>query len=359
MYRELTVSDFRGMRSLRVERLGRINIVTGRNNTGKTTLLEALFLHAGGFNPQLSLTLVALRGREMFSVQNSPAAEAPWDSLFRNYDTALRPTIEAMLDGARDRIQLRSVHDPSDLRGIPVYVDEKGPPASSPFPDAFQALELTHSRGKEAGVTKHYLVLDSRGLRMIPQPSPPTVGAFFLSPSVRDLKGEIEQYGTLVVRKAEEPVLEMMRLLEPGLKSLSISLESGSPIVYADVDGSSRLLPLHLMGQGISRLFVLATYLVKASGGVLLIDEIENGIHHSAFESLWSAIFAGARRLNVQIFATTHSFELMAAATRALPKTAGDDLRVVRLESGSQGLSARTLDSEAVSAAVSAGFEVR
>ena len=87
-----------------------------------------------------------------------------------------------------------------------------------------------------------------------------------------------------------------------------------------------------------------------------MVDEIENGIHYSVLHKVWSAIADAAERTGVQVFATTHSFECMAAAHQAL----GDKLMVHRIEQDKEGKNhCVTLEEEGIAAAVRHGFEVR
>ena len=68
-------------------------------------------------------------------------------------------------------------------------------------------------------------------------------------------------------------------------------------------------VPLNSMGDGISRVLQLFLKLFAARGGFLLIDEFENGLHYSVQEEVWRLIFDQAEKLDVQVFATTHSWD--------------------------------------------------
>ncbi len=65
------------------------------------------------------------------------------------------------------------------------------------------------------------------------------------------------------------------------------------------------------------RLLGVALALVNASDGVLLIDEIESGLHYTVQADMWRLIFRVAHRLNVQVFATTHSWDCIEAFQKA------------------------------------------
>ena len=101
-------------------------------------------------------------------------------------------------------------------------------------------------------------------------------------------------------------------------------------MVYADV-GLSRPVPMGSLGDGICRLLSMALAFHEARNGVILVDEIENGLHHSKLKGLWQHVFRLAHAFDVQVFATTHSYECIVAANNALTETESSDLHLHRL----------------------------
>ena len=93
--------------------------------------------------------------------------------------------------------------------------------------------------------------------------------------------------------------------------------------------------------------------------GMVLVDEIENGLHHMVMRRVWNAIAAFAKRYNVQIFATTHSRECFQAAQEAFKPVAEDDFRLYRIEHSRGKLRAVTYDRETMDAALEFDLEVR
>ena len=90
----------------------------------------------------------------------------------------------------------------------------------------------------------------------------------------------------------------------------------GTPMIWGDI-GLSELVPLPAMGEGMTRLARILLGMSSVPGGVILVDEIEIGIHHSAMVGAWKAIGQAAERFDVQVFATTHSFECIQKAVEA------------------------------------------
>jgi len=93
------------------------------------------------------------------------------------------------------------------------------------------------------------------------------------------------------------------------------------------------------MGDGLNRIFGLTLALVRSAGGVVLVDEIENGLHYSIQEDVWRAILRLSAQLDVQLFATTHSWDTITAFARAVRDV---DVQggMHRLEAGQEELTA-------------------
>ena len=108
-------------------------------------------------------------------------------------------------------------------------------------------------------------------------------------------------------------MIETLQQIEPKLKRFVVSLVAGIPSLRADI-GSKKLIPLSYMGEGMNRLLSLSLAIPICQNGVLLVDEIENGIHHSALPRVCRSIRDLAHHFNVQILASTHSSECIRAA---------------------------------------------
>jgi predicted ATPase len=114
------------------------------------------------------------------------------------------------------------------------------------------------------------------------------------------------------------------------------------------------------MGDGLLRVLAFASALARSPGGVVLIDEIENGLHYSVMTPLWSAIERISRQLNVQVFATTHSDEMLRAVVEAV-QAAGclTDLRAYRFDRSGPTTRVAEYSGELLLAADQASMEVR
>ena len=120
----------------------------------------------------------------------------------------------------------------------------------------------------------------------------------------------------LKVNKEESQLLSVLRSLDTRIQRIELS-PSGQ--IYLDLGAEFRtLLPLNLMGEGIQRLLSIISSIASNAGGIVLIDELDNGLHYSALRVLWKGILQAAREYNVQIVATTHSAEALRHLTAVL-----------------------------------------
>lgn len=113
------------------------------------------------------------------------------------------------------------------------------------------------------------------------------------------------------------------------------------------------------MGDGVNRVFGIALGLILSRGGALLLDEVENGLHHSVQDQVWEATFALAEQFDVQVFATTHSWDAVVAFQAAANQSDSDGL-LYRLEREADGaIYAERYTEEEVAVAAEQQVEVR
>ena len=111
----------------------------------------------------------------------------------------------------------------------------------------------------------------------------------------------------------DSEVISALRLIDERVsgvgfvEDVSQRRSENNRIPLVKIDGIAEPLPLKSMGDGITRLFHMIVALVNAQDGLLLIDEFENGLHWSVQSKVWEVVFQLSEKLNVQVFATTHS----------------------------------------------------
>lgn len=359
MFRSLRIKNFRGFQDTKLEPLARINLISGANNAGKTAVLEAIFLHLGANNPQLALNINVLRGIQQFAA--TPRDMFGWLFFERHMDKAIEiQTIderdesrllqirlvapqERVIRGKRNK-QIQQEIESSITTSLGQrelrfeYEDPSGRKHTS------HISTITSSDRAELKVRNANIVQPSTGVLITTHTRFPAVDAERFS--------ELERIGR------EGEVLSVLQSLDHRLRRLSVLVAGGEPTINADI-GIGQLIPVPLMGEGFGRLLEIVLAIANVPNGTILIDEIENGLHYSVLPDVWRAISLAAQRANVQIFATTHSWECIQAAHQAFELSGVYDFRLHRLERVGQAVEAVTYDQEMLAVALEAGLETR
>jgi len=184
------------------------------------------------------------------------------------------------------------------------------------------------------------------------------VRATYLSArSYPSLVRDAQQFSSLVRTKQEGDVLSAVRIIEPAVERIEVLSDAGGPSVYVDV-GLESLVPLAVTGEGFVRVFSIAVELTASRRGVLLVDEIDNGLHYSVMRELWALLRRFCQAHEVQVFATSHNDELL---TSAMEVFAGEDdmLGVFRIDRRDGVHVAARYDAPMQKAILGEGFEVR
>jgi AAA15 family ATPase/GTPase len=350
MLTSFTVKKYRLFDTLTIESLSRLNLIAGKNNVGKTTLLEALWLYSGSTNPNLSIGVNTFRGIDTFRL--TPAG--PWENLFRNFDTQF----EIVMSATGEHELRITLEDMPEVR-IPVdngqSIDTLGQQERSLPRIKYQTLlpdgeVITQHVRFENG----NLVFESRNILL---------NAIFLSARVRFNPREMALRFTEIEQRLEEGyVLEGLQVIEPRIQDIRMSYTGETPIFQCRVDIpglEKRRVLLNYMGSGIFRYFEMLLAIVVNRDGLLLIDEIENGVHHSVMTKVWKAIHKLAVEFNVQVFATTHSIECIKAAYEALKETPAGSYGLHRLEEKAGNIEVVSYSEDALAGAIEYEIEVR
>ncbi|NEP04050.1 MAG: ATP-binding protein [Okeania sp. SIO4D6] len=166
----------------------------------------------------------------------------------------------------------------------------------------------------------------------------------FITPLSLDINEITQLFDEIVLTPEETLTLEALQIIEPKIERIaSISLEkygSNSRIVGArsgfrvKVSDQKQPIPIGSMGEGIWRILALAIALVSAQGGVLLVDEIDTGLHFSTMSDMWKLIWKTAKKLDVQVFATTHNSDCWSSLADVIQNEdlEGEEITIHRIE---------------------------
>lgn len=352
MYDELRIQGLRALDDVDLKGLRRINLIVGRNNVGKTTLLEGLLLLGAGTDPSMLVTLGLIRGQRID--RDRPDPEPIWRSYQHGFVESRIIEVAGRWRGEPNHRVLRITRE---MKQVTSDIDEERSVARAFGETRLNGIDLEYISA--AGRTFHTSArLEGEKLQTVgSKHRDDFLRTVLVSARARTLEREAEQYGFLLKTKREGDVLDALRLLDDRIQRLELVYEAAAPSIYVDL-GFPTLVPLAVCGDGVVRLFSFVVELTSARGGVVLIDEVDAGLHFSVMEPFWRALRALAEKHDVQIFATTHNDELLRSALAAFP----DDLAwlgLYRLDRRKQGIVAVGYDEETLATVRDERFEVR
>lgn len=328
MFDKIKIERFRGIKYASIEGFKQINLFFGKNNCGKSSLLESIFLASGLSNPLLPIHVNFMRG-----YNKSRLHDLKLD--FYNLDSTLPIHIRMENEEKRDlsislfEQNLNNVSLNADNANIISNRDEE----KYGLKFDFQVNDKTFESQLrfEADVT-----------RVLPKEYVESLRCTYLSPKY-DFNASIQGLKNILQNKDEHFIVEGLQLIEPRVKDF----------IYTDnemlVDvGLEKRIPVNMMGDGARKIVSLLTAVYDCKDGALLVDEISNGFHYSVMGNLWKVLIDAAIRNNTQLFITTHDtdsikglrdaaidkYNDLVAAFKLL-KTADDELKAYHYSLGS------------------------
>lgn len=361
MITSLSINGFKGLTSLNVQDISRVTLIGGKNNVGKSSILEALFLFHDRFTPDAYPSQLGRRGIEMIPFEPDFLL-AP---LFADFD--FKNEISMTLKrSTKQTEQLKLRFNPNySLQVSAQGPDRKGlprPPAIHPFKTQLPtfALDITLELNSKKYVSHLFVANGMLQLKFDTSPPTKTPPAYLLTAkAIPNSKMLAMQFGQLDILGKQDFLVRFLQIIEPRLKGLSSVSLGDNTLIYGDI-GLGRKIPINLMGDGVSRLLSIVIAIATTKGGMVLIDEFENGIHHSVMPKIWEATALAAREFDCQVIATTHSYECIRSAVAGMSSTAlATDFRYLRVDRDAKGVIAKVYDHPSVTTAIENDWEVR
>ena len=337
----LSIRGFRGVADLTIPQLARVTLITGMNNTGKTSILEGVRLLTDEASPDVISEILQFREENNEGLSNDGDAATGGaflvSALFHGFPQLsdnMRPIVISLADGSRQvYLDIRWFAEIEERDGrerlVPVEQDLFG------FQDGVPALVVTTESTERVYPLSRIdkLATDRRSRLRYNRKRVSTRFVSSSGPERTEMVGPL--WDNISLTPKEDYVIEALRIIDPSISAISMvgeqSIRSTRTAVVRS-ENFGRRVPLRSFGEGMNRLFSIILSLVNVSGGVLLIDEFENGMHYSVQVDAWRMVFRLAQELNVQVLATTHSIDCVAGFRQAAAELEQADGLLARID---------------------------
>ena len=371
----LSISGFRGIDRLDIPKLGRVTLIVGDNGIGKTTVLEAARLYASRGDSALIMKILESREeiREFKNARGEWEARASWPAVFHREpehhgERIAIGTLPQIKDGRG--LVIEEVALDSDSPELQHYVRQRGEPSGTYFRlmGSYEGIQWRLNLPELETHVPTWIPMEGtrpENLFDLAQEFP-GIQCVVLGPGLPDNDEIVEQWDKTRNGDVRERVVSALQsiagadLEDVGLSGIFYQAKPTRPRVAVTTKGSGLPMPLKRFGDGAYRFFGLALALSNSAGGLLLIDEAENGIHYSRHEEYWRMVIDAAIANDTQVLATTHSFDCVAGFARAADTIADDVAMLVRLDRTEEGgIKPVWYTQELLSGTIDYGIEVR
>ncbi len=305
LLQNIEIKNFRGFDSFKTENFSQINLLIGKNNSGKSSLLEAIFMLIGMSNPILPDNVNRLRGLNIKTADE-------FKFLFHKLKLDNIPNFEcSFTDSSIRSLKLLPLFKMNKKDSSIQKLNSEGIVIedSTAFPK-MTGLELDFSFTKKQKSKKSFkstLIVNSS--EIIPNSDnnyKEDLHAVYIT-GINNESKILTRYSEIVKRKKGDIVLTALKKIDPNIESIN-PLPDGLFFSYKDID---ELVPSNIAGDGVRKYLNIVTTIAERQNSIVLIDEIENGLHYSAHKSLWESIINISNEFNVQLFITSHNLETL------------------------------------------------
>jgi len=341
MLKNLKVENYRGIKSTELKDFSKINLFTGFNGSGKSSILEAIFLNSGGGNPRLVVSMYSFRNESTMTL----GAQRVFKNLFLNLDVSKHLSISADVYPIAKSKAKNTRNDKRFLEIEPIFELQTKSARVGKQQRKLAGLQFnfiykgkTHKtslgwniRAKSSKKSSKFEATDVPGLYFNAEDTGPLLDGAFVSPYYRDPWEHVhEQITELVRTKNEYELLDVMNLLDNRVRRILPLIEDGMPVIYIDL-GGDKLIPLALMGSGFVHTTLMALGAYASRNGILVIDEIETGLHFSVLPKVFEFLLSVCSKYNIQIFLATHSDEVIKCLAKTAEQKDFTDLSLMKL----------------------------
>ena len=343
MLNSLEIKNFRILEDFKVSKLGRVNLIVGKNNSGKSSVLEALRIYAGNAHRGL-LEEIAEGHDETYRLRENEQIESDMQLLFEDFFVGRQfPQDEALaisigeLASSDDALRIEHgflFEEEKLLKDVSREIVEKSISLRRVPKDSLDELSpeiISHALFVTKGKRSFPPIrLDKDTYRsLFRMQISGTLPCSVIPTQFISIDDLADEWDNIVFTEHEEVVKDALRIITPEFENLTFvrnDEDNNDPRQMRQIfrrsakvkmSDSPHPVPLNSLGDGMLRVLQLVLKVFPAKGGFLLIDEFENGLHFSVQEKVWALLFELAQKLDIQIFATTHSWDCIESFAKA------------------------------------------
>lgn len=377
MITKLEIKNFKGIRLLQLNNLSQVTLISGKNNIGKTSVLEAILLL---FNSPLSSQIIPSLANRNFGLNPNLRFEQAISGIFNNNELSNNIVISTDNDKLEININNKPIFMKNNASGYPI-----NSPEFNMLPTIKMDTSLLNSKYIRSGkpyftssIAKdpaqlNYFPFENNQIhvvKILPVIIVNECGELlrandFVGIGLPDLRylSIVREYENIRTNNREliaKYLLPAIQLLDKEITAIEIGQDiQNSQAPRIDFIKQNRSLPLSTLGHGAKRIFNILLGIINTRDGILLIDEIENGIHYSLLSDLWNILFTMAKNCDCQVIATTHSWEAASYITNQPEENQKlfSFVNIARLRDGD--LASATYNFEQFSYAIESNSELR
>ncbi|WP_285819713.1 AAA family ATPase [Bacteroides acidifaciens] len=293
MFYKIEIERFRGIKYASIEGFKQINLFFGKNNCGKSSLLESLFLASGLSNPLLPINVNFIRGYNKTRLEDLKLDFYNLDSTqpihIRLENKEKRDLKINILEQNKKNVSLKT-EDANILSNV--EEERYGLKFDFKIDNESYTSQLRFDSPATTDVTQIIAEQYKEVLRCI-----------YLGPKY-DFNASIQGLKNILQNKDEHFIIEGLKIMEPRVKDFIFTDKE----MFVDV-GLSKRIPINMLGDGARKIVSLLTSVYDCKDGALLVDEISNGFHYSVMQNLWKILINAAVKNNTQLFITTHDMD--------------------------------------------------
>ena len=357
MIKYIEIENFRTIQKLSIDPISRITLFSGKNNIGKSTILEALFLMRAHLDSNVFYNLDMFRGVDLASGYGTEI----WEPIFYNYELNNTVKIKTLtVENSEESLCFSK-----DTAYVPGVEKQIPPETMSMFRAAarqYYTLKFAYKNGdyEENG---HYSIAQSGTLRQMKTSlsdnevlSPEST--FFLNPlSTRNISTLVaDQIGKFIIRGDKDRIIKALSYIQPDIEDILTLSVHGRVQIY--IKTNKQTFPIQYAGDGMVKLLNIIVTIMSNQNSLVLIDEIDAGFHYSMYETLWRVINEASLLSHCQVIATTHSYECISKFRSGLRKNS-EDATYIRLGHDQKGLKAFAYDYDVLTTALNSEMEIR